>query len=134
MMADLISYTVIVTVHYRLSLLCLRRGGAERVFKRPDENRLRRCRDARRSSQCCSRRHCSCCRRSYWRFLVSRHMNIVRQWRGLMSHVIYGVQCRRGTVWWRWRCVRSHRTRQRTRSRCTACTIRTWLMLLLLLL
>lgn len=46
-MADLIHYTVIMTVHYRLSLLRLCRGRAERVFEGPDESRLRRCRGAR---------------------------------------------------------------------------------------
>lgn len=131
-MADLIDYTVIVTVHYRLLLLHLCRGGAKRVFERPDKSWLRRRRGGRCGSHDRRRRQRSR-RCGYWRFLASRHMNTVRQRRGLMGHVIHSIQCRRRIVWRR-RChVRSHRTGQRTRGRRTARTIRAWLMLLLLL-
>lgn len=92
MMADLIDYTMIVTIHYRLSLLRLRRGRAERVLEGPDESRLRRCRGTRRGSHGRRRRQRPRCRRTCRRFLASRYMNTVRQRRGLMSHVIHGVQ------------------------------------------
>lgn len=92
MMADLIDYTMIMTIHYRLSLLRLCRGRAERVLEGPDEGRLRRCRGARCGSHGRRRRQRPRCRRICRRFLASGYMNTVRQRRGLMSHVIHGVQ------------------------------------------
>lgn len=90
-MAYLIDYTVIMTVHYRLSLLRFCRGRTERVLEGSDESRLRRCRGARCGSHGRRRRQrprCCNCRR----FFTSGYMNTVGQRRGLMSHMIHGVQ------------------------------------------
>lgn len=92
MMADLIDYTVIMTVHYRRSLLRLCRGRAERVLEGPDESRLRRCRGARCGSHGRRRRQRPRRRRNCRRLLAPGYVNTVGQRRGLVSHVIHGVQ------------------------------------------
>lgn len=70
-MTDLIDYTVIVTIHYRLPLLCFRRGGTKRILEGSDKSRLRGCCGIHcRSSYNCRRGHRRrqrprCCR-DYW--------------------------------------------------------------------